>query len=132
MKKQLTMTSAMAAALIALPGCSTGEEWNEESYAESDTAICVNEVGERVDDDLCDDDYRGGRLVGFFPYYLRSKSRIPYYGDSVHDRRFVGSRTPAPGVRYAEAPAATRMSRSQAVSRGGLGSSSRGFGRSGG
>lgn len=134
MKKQLTMTSAMAAALLALPACSTSDdEWNEDVYADSDTAICVDAEGERVDNDLCDDDgYR--RSYGYSHYYFGGRSRIPYYGESVHDRRYAGqgSFTPAAGVRYAPPPAASRMTRSQAVSRGGLGSSGRGFGRSGG
>jgi hypothetical protein len=133
MKKQLTMTSAMAAALLTLPACSSNDEWNEGAYADSDTAICVDGDGERVDNDLCDGDhYRGA--YGYSYYYFGGRSRIPYYGESVHDRRYAskGAFTPAPGVRYAPPPAASRMTRSQAVSRGGLGSSGRSFGRSGG
>ena len=133
MKKQLTMTSAMAAALLALPGCSSNDEWNEDVYADRDTAICVDEDGERVDNDLCDDDrYRGAYGYSFF--YLGGRSRIPYYGESIHHRRYAGqgSFTAAPGVRYAPPPPASRMTRSQAVSRGVLGSSGRSAGRSGG
>ena len=44
MKKQLTMTTAMAAALVALPGCSSGDDWNEDVYASGDTDISGNGV----------------------------------------------------------------------------------------
>jgi hypothetical protein len=139
MKKQLTMTTAMAAALIALPGCSSNNGWDDEAVADRDTAVCVDKEGKRVDDDLCNDNDRGrayhggggsGVASAFLWYYLGRNSRLPYYGESIHDRRFAnrGSFQPAAGARYAEAPPATRMTRSQAVSRGGLGSSGRSFG----
>jgi hypothetical protein len=134
MRKQLTMTTAMAAALVALPACSSNNGWNEDVIADRDTAVCVNQQGERVDDDLCDDDR--GRGVGssaFLWYYIGRSAAVPYYGDSIYDRRFTrhgrsGTFAPQPGVNYARAPAKTKMTRSQAVSRGGLGSSSRRFG----
>ena len=131
MKKQLSMTSAMAAALIALPACSSNDDWNEDVVASRDTAVCVDQEGKRVDDDLCDRD-RGGGIgsSAFLWYYLGRSSAVPYYGDSIHHRRYSGrgSYTPAPGINYDRAPVSTRMTRSQAVSRGGLGSSSRRFG----
>ncbi len=136
MKKQIVMTTAMAAALAALPGCSSNDDWNQEVIADRDTAVCVNQQGERVDDDLCDDDRsRGGSGVGsaFLWYYIGRSAAVPYYGDSIYDRRYskyarYGSFTPQPGLTYGRAPTSTRMTRSQAVSRGGLGSSSRRFG----
>jgi len=131
MKKQLAMTTAMAAALVALPGCSSNDGWDGDVIADRDTAICVNQEGERIDDDFCDDDYRGGGgSNAFLWYYLGRSSAIPYYGDSIHHSRYrgYGSYTPAPGVGYARAPASTNITRSQAVSRGGLGSRSRSFG----
>ena len=128
MKKQLAMTSAMAAALMALPACSSNDEWNEDVNAEWDTAVCVDQEGRRVDDGRCDDD-RGIGSSAFLWYYIGRNSALPYYGDSIRDRRFAGgSYRPKPGIRYDRAPASTRMPRSQAVSRGGLGSSSRRFG----
>jgi hypothetical protein len=135
MKKQMFMTTAMAAALAGLPACSSNNGWNEEVIADRDTAICVDQSGARVDDDLCDDDrYRGPGLgSAFLWYYIGRSAAVPYYGDSIRDRRYAryaryNSFTPQAGRSYARAPASTRMTRSQAVSRGGLGSSSRRFG----
>jgi hypothetical protein len=130
MKKQLNMTTAMAATLLALPACSSNNGWNEDVIADQDTAICVDRQGTRVDDDLCDDDYDGGGSSAFLWYYLGRSSAVPYYGDSIRDRRFAGrgSYSRAPGVVYARAPAISNVTRSQAVSRGGLGSSGRSFG----
>ena len=139
MKKQMFMTTAMAAALAGLPACSSNNDgWNEEVIADRDTAVCVDQQGKRVDDDLCDND--GPRSSGmgnaFLWYYIGRSAAVPYYGESIHDRRYsryarYNSFSPRPGVAYGRAPAATRMTRSQAVSRGGLGSSSRRFGGSG-
>ncbi|HEX8624723.1 MAG TPA: hypothetical protein VF782_06555 [Allosphingosinicella sp.] len=134
MRKQLSMTTAMAAALVALPACSSNDGWNEDVIADRDTAVCVNQQGSRVDDDLCDDDRgRSGGSSAFLWYYIGRNSAVPYYGDSIYDRRYArqgrsGSFAPQPGVNYARSPASTKMTRSQAVSRGGLGSSSRRFG----
>ncbi|MBB5712901.1 hypothetical protein [Sphingomonas xinjiangensis] len=135
MRKQLTMTTAMAAALLALPACSSrNDEW-EAVTADRDTAVCVDKDGKRVDDRQCNPQARGaygggGMSSAFLWYYLGRNAAVPFYGDSISDRRFAGhgSYTPAQGVRYAEAPRASRMTRSQAVSRGGLGSRGRSFG----
>lgn len=134
MKKHLTMTTAMAATMLALPGCSGGDDWNEDVYASGDTAICVDQEGKRVDDDQCSKDRvhysGGGGSSAFLWYYLGRSSAVPYYGDSIRDKRYAGhgSYQPRPGASYAAAPASTRMTRSAAVSRGGFGSSGRSFG----
>jgi hypothetical protein len=139
MRKQLSMTTAMAAALVALPACSSNDGWNDDVVADRDTAVCVDKQGSRVDDDLCNDGRRSGSGGGvsnaFLWYYIGRNAAVPYYGDSIYDRRYArpggggyGSFAPRPGVDYARAPASTKMTRSQAVSRGGLGSSSRRFG----
>jgi hypothetical protein len=129
MKKMIFMTAAMAA---TLGGCASGDDWNEDNWADSDTAVCVDGTGQRVEDGRCDDDsyYRGGYVRGFAWYYVGRGKRIPYYGDSIRDSRFTGggSLQPQGGASYAKAPEATRMTRSQAVSRGGFGSSSGGYG----
>ena len=45
MKKQLNMTTVMAAALLTLPACSSNNGWNDDVIAEQDTAICVDGLG---------------------------------------------------------------------------------------
>lgn len=132
MKKQLFMTPAMAATLLAAAGCSSNDDdWNQDVIAQQDTAVCVDASGTRVDDDRCGDGQRGGGgSNAFLWYYLGRSAALPYYGDSIRDRRFAGhgSYKPVPGTSYQRAPTSTRVTRSQAVSRGGLGSSSRRFG----
>ena len=132
MTKQLTMTTAMAAALIALAACSSQAE---DVIADNDTAICVDQEGKRVEDNRCGNDVHhyhggGGASSAFLWYYLGRSSAIPYYGDSIRDSRYAGrgSFNARPGASYARAPSTTGMTRSQAVSRGGLGSSGRSYG----
>lgn len=126
MDRKLTLTATLAAALTGLSGCSSGPQ---EVLAADNTRICVDEWGSRIDDDYCDD---GGRRIGGGTFlYLRKGSPVPYYYDNVRDKKYANyvSRSPLPG--YVRAPAASNMARSSAVSRGGLGSSSRSFGRGG-
>jgi hypothetical protein len=129
MKKQIFMTAAMAA---TLSGCASGDDWGDDSWADADTAVCVDQQGQRIADHNCDDDtyYRGGYVRGYSWYYVGRGKRIPYYGDSIRDQRFVGggSFSPTPGTPYAKAPESTRVTRSQAVSRGGFGSRSGSYG----
>ena len=128
MQKKLTMTTAMAASIAALSGCSSNDRVDNQ-YASNDTAVCTDWDGERVDDDQCDDhSYQTGSGARHSWFYIRRGSPLPFYGDSVRDPRFAGSYTADTGRGYYRAPAASRMTRSQAVSRGGLGSSSRAFG----
>ncbi len=130
MRKQLAMTSAMAAALLALPGCSKDNGW-EEVVAENDTAVCVDKQGKRVEDAQCmrqANAHGGGGSSAFLWYYLGRNARVPYYGDSIRDARFNGgSYQPRAGA-YSLAPSDANMTRSAAVSRGGMGSRGRYFG----
>lgn len=133
MNKHLTITTAMAAAMIALPGCSSNDGWDDQVVADRDTAVCVDQEGKRVEDRRCNDVPRTGGSgigTGLLWYYIGRNSAVPYYGDSIRDRRYAGagSFSPRAGAVYAPAPARTSMRRSQAVSRGGLGSSGRRFG----
>lgn len=130
MKRRLKLTAAMAATLAGAPACTTQDDWGDDTMAEYDTAFCTDSQGYRVDDDLCDDSQYGGGYYGYNRYYLRKGNPIPYYGDSVNDPRFRNtvSRNPAFGVNYGRAPVATSMTRSQAISRGGLGSRGSSFG----
>lgn len=59
----LTTTVLTTAATGFLAGCGTEEEQQEQ------VAYCTNEEGEIVDEELCDDDYRGPG-AGFFFLYL--------------------------------------------------------------
>jgi hypothetical protein len=140
MNKKLTITTAMAATLLTLPACSgQQEDWDGEVVAERDTAVCVDQSGNRVDDDMCNSNslhnggyHGGGGSNAFLWYYLGRSSAVPYYGESIHDRRFAGQGAyqPKPNTVYERAPSRSRMTRSQAVSRGGLGSSGFRFGGS--
>ena len=127
MKKQLGMTTVMAATLLGAPACSSNDEWNEDVYTERDTYVCVDDLGVRVDDDLCRTRISGS---SYHPYYFGARSPLPYYGDTIYDPRYrgTGSFTARTGTAYDQAPVTTRMTRSQAISRGGLGSSGRSFG----
>lgn len=129
MKKQLGMTAALSATLLGAHACSSNDDWNEDVYAERDTYVCVSGDGTRVDDDLCDDDsYVHGS--SYRPYYYGARSRLPYYGETIYDSRYrnTGSFVARTDTAYDRAPVATRMTRSQAVSRGGLGSYGRSYG----
>ncbi|HEX8300641.1 hypothetical protein [Sphingomonas sp.] len=131
MKKQLSMTGAMAAALLALPGCSREERWDD-VVADKDTAVCVDKEGKRVEDAQCarQPAVHAGGSNAFLWYYLGRNSRVPYYGDSIRDARYAnsGSYQPRAGGSYGYAPSDANMTRSQAVSRGGMGSRGRSFG----
>jgi hypothetical protein len=126
----------MAAALLALPGCSSNDDWNGDVVADRDTAVCVDKDGNRVDDSQCAPQgatgsyHGGGGSNAFLWYYLGRQSAVPYYGESIRDPRFAGqgSFQPRSGAVYHAAPAETHMTRSQAISRGGLGASGRRFG----
>ena len=132
--KNLALTTAMAATLTALAGCSAGNDWDDNVVAERDTAVCVDQSGKRIEDANCNTRRSGGgvgsaAMLGYW-YYMGRNSRVPYLGDSVNDGsgRFAGSARPSAGTSYASAPAAANMTRSAAVARGGFGSSGRGFG----
>lgn len=132
--KNLVLTTAMAATLTALSGCSRGNDWDDNVVADRDTAVCVDQSGKRIADAGCQTQRSGGgmgsaAMLGYW-YYMGRNSRVPYMGDSVNDpaRGFIGSTTPRAGTSYASAPAAANMTRSAAVARGGFGSSGRGFG----
>lgn len=132
--KNLGLTTAMAATLTALAGCSSGNDWDDNVVADRDTAVCVDQSGKRIADANCTTHRSGGgvgtaAMLGYW-YYMGRNSRVPYFGDSVNDGsgRFNGSTRPGAGTSYASAPASANMTRSAAVARGGFGSSGRGFG----
>lgn len=133
-RKNLALTTAMAATLTSLAGCSSGNDWDDNVVAERDTAVCVDQSGKRIEDANCNTQRSGGgvgsaAMLGYW-YYMGRNSRVPFLGDSVNDPsgRFTGSTRPGAGTTYASAPAAANMTRSAAIARGGFGSSGRGFG----
>jgi hypothetical protein len=78
-KSALTTTVLATAATGFMAGCGVGDD-------EEQVAYCTDEDGEIVDDDYCDDGYRGPGL--FFLYVGGFRSGLP-----------VGSRLPSGGTR---------------------------------
>lgn len=117
----LVLVGALASAIL-LSGCDRHDDWT----AQRDTAICVDHQGNRVPDSDCQQTaYAGGGHVSpFLWYYLGRSSTIPYYGE----RAYGGSWTRTSGATYFHAPVDTAVTRSAAVSRGGLGATARAFG----
>ncbi len=68
----LTTTVLATAATGHLAGCSVGGEEEEEQLAAS-----TDETGEIVDDDYCDDDYRGPGAGLFFLYLGGFRTGLP-------------------------------------------------------
>lgn len=123
MKANLKITTAIAAALLAGACGQRDSGWDT---ADRDTAICTDRSGQRVPDANCErrGAYGGGGGNAFLWYYLGRNSAVPYYGE----RAYGGAFTRTAGATYFHAPAASAMSRSAAISRGGFGSSARSFG----
>ncbi|WP_288457444.1 hypothetical protein [uncultured Sphingomonas sp.] len=120
MKKDLTITTGVAAALL-LSGCGgQRDDWT----AQRDTAVCTDRAGNRVPDDRCDRRSGTGHGGGFLWYYLGRNRAIPAYGE----RATGGSWSRPAGSTFYRAPASTAMTRAAAVSRGGFGSSAHRFG----
>jgi hypothetical protein len=67
----LTTTVLTTAATGFLAGCSVGEEEEEQ------VAYCTDENGEIVDDEYCDDDYRGPGAGLFFLYLGGFRPGLP-------------------------------------------------------
>lgn len=123
MKKQLVLTTAMAATLASLSGCSSRNDWDDDVVVDRDTRVCVDQNGYRVEDGRCNQRGVGGGGSHLW-YYVNRGSRVPYYGDAVGDPRlgFKGSYFATKGAQYASAPAKANLARSTSVSRGGFGS----------
>ncbi len=127
MKIDLKITTGVAAALM-LAACNR-EPDNGWTTTDRDTAICTDSSGKRVPDNNCQQRsaYGGGGSNAFLWYYLARNSAVPYYGD----RAAGGTYARSAGTSYFRAPAASLMSRSTAISRGGFGASAHSFGGSG-
>lgn len=122
MRNDLKITTAIAAALLASACGERDNGWT----TDRDTAVCVDRQGRRVADQQCNQRVasHGGGSSAFLWYYLGRNSALPYYGEPVHGGSFART----PGRSYFAAPAASAMTRSAAISRGGFGSSARSFG----
>ena len=89
----LTTTVLTTAATGFMAGCGTGGEEEEEQVA-----YCTDENGEIVDDEYCDDDYRGP-VAGLFFLYLGGFGRgLP-----------VGTVLPSGGTRISPTDTAARQ-----------------------
>ncbi len=87
MKKfNLPLTTAISAAILATAGCSSDKEWQ----INNDTKLCVDQSGNRVTEDKCNNSGN----PGFFPYrwyYISRGGYVPYYNYPATG----GSYTPA-------------------------------------
>lgn len=131
MKKKIILSATLAAALAATAACSRSPGYYDNGYyAGQNTAVCVDRMGNRVPDTQCGGGGYAGANNAFLWYYLGRSSVIPYYGTHVGG----GSYTRTAGATYFHAPVSANVTRSVAVSRGGLGSSARSYSsaRSGG
>jgi hypothetical protein len=118
MKKfNLPLTTAISAAILVSAGCSSDKEWQ----INDDTKLCVDQSGNRVTEDRCNNP--GG--FGFWPYrwyYISRGGYVPYYNYPATG----GSYTPsAPASSYLPAPVAAPEG---AITRGGFGSIGEGHG----
>jgi len=91
-KAAFTTTVLATAATGFLAGCGVGEDEEEQ------VAYCTDENGEIVDDDFCDDDYRGPGAGLFFLYLGGFRTGLP-----------LGSRLPAGGTRIDPRDTAARQ-----------------------
>ncbi len=124
MKKQLALTTAMAATLAGLSGCSSQNEWGDDVVVDRDTRVCVDQNGYRVEDNRCGQRSSGIGSSALLWYYVARGNRVPYFGDRVNDPRlgFNGSYFPTKNAQYGSAPAKSNLVRTTSVSRGGFGS----------
>lgn len=132
MRKDLTITTAIATALLA-SGCGRSDPEPDGWTAQNDTAICTDRDGRRVPDDRCPRQQLASTGAGvghgsagnaFLWYFLARNSVIPPYGERARGGSFAG----VAGTRYTRAPADTLVTRSGAISRGGFGASAHSFG----
>lgn len=128
MTKKFMLTATIAAAIAATAsGCGPRQPQGYADngyYSGRDTAVCTDRSGRRVDDRYCQRNSHSGMGNAFMWYYLGRSSATPYMGQPVRGGTF----TRTAGATYFHAPSAANVTRSVAVSRGGLGSSARSFG----
>jgi hypothetical protein len=91
-RSALTTTVLATAATGFLAGCGTDDDEQDQ------VAYCTNEDGEIVDEDLCDDDYRGPGAGLFFLYLGGFRPGLP-----------VGTVLPSGGTRINPTDTAARQ-----------------------
>ena len=132
MKKQLALTTAMAATLAGLSGCSSRNSWDDDVVVDRDTRVCVDQNGYRVEDNQCNQRSSSGSFGNgaLLWYYVNRGNRVPFYGDRVNDPQLglKGSYFPTKGAQYASAPAKSNLVRTSSMARGGFGSRGSFFG----
>lgn len=110
-----------AAAALALSGC--GQSQPQYLAQNQNAKICTDKNGKRVKENKCE--RRGGHGGGgFFWMFMSGGSRVPGYGG----RAYGGSRYATPGRSYTSGRSFSGRPVTSASSRGGFGSSARGYG----
>ncbi|SFT80363.1 hypothetical protein SAMN05660657_03181 [Geodermatophilus amargosae] len=117
-RSALTTTVLATAATGFLAGCGSEDEQEQVAY-------CTNEDGEVVDDDYCDDDYRGGGGL-FFLYLGAFRPGLPVGSVLPRGGTRVDPRDTAARQRYG-LPGTGKVSAGQRVT-GGIGSGTGGSG----
>jgi uncharacterized protein YgiB involved in biofilm formation len=104
MKKQLTITVAMASAIMALSACRQNDQ-PQQTQLSSD-AVCVDSVTKkRVTDNQCAHaSNNGGTSNAFLWYYLGRSSAVPPMGGSILNRSYSGGYAADPYTNYRTAP----------------------------
>lgn len=130
MRKDLTITTAIAAALLATACNKTKDDgW----AVQDDTAICTDREGKRVPDNKCPRQalangthggMNGAATGAFLWYFMARNSVIPPYGERARG----GSFNRVAGTSYVRAPSNTFATRESVISRGGFGASARSYG----
>lgn len=127
MLKKVILAATVAGLALTASACNRAPAYgyyNDGYYAGGNTQVCTDRAGRRVPDNMCQQAYYGGGFNPYIWYYVGSNYPVPYYGTIVHGGSWS---RPSNFRSYVRAPAQANVTRSVAVSRGGLGSTSRSF-----
>jgi uncharacterized membrane protein YgcG len=127
MVKKVILAATVAGLALTASACNRAPAYgyyNDGYYAGANTQVCTDRAGRRVPDINCQQAYYGGGYNPYLWYYVGGGYPVPYYGTVVHGGTWS---RPSNFRSYVRAPAQANVTRSVAVSRGGLGSTSRSF-----